>query len=124
MTRRGVIARLLTALCGAAIAAGGARAQDERVVWPAALHAKPEADPADKYTARDPWTSNGLDKVVVKVSAGPFRAERLEVLVPDLTVSSALAMRQAFPEVVWKPVLRANGEPVDKAFTLLRQVGR
>ncbi len=106
-----------SAMVGAA--ARGAE-KGERIRDAPTAYSLPEADPASRFTAREPLTSNGLDKVVVKLAASATGNPSLvEFLTPDLTPSAALELRQAFSDCIWKPALGPSGEPVTGEITLL-----
>ncbi|OFX25882.1 MAG: hypothetical protein A2V77_09670 [Anaeromyxobacter sp. RBG_16_69_14] len=118
----------LAALCvtsaAAGIAARGAE-KSRRIRGAPAAYGLPEADPASRFTAREPFTSNGLDKTVVKVAVEPTGTPKLvALLTPDLTPTGALELRQACSQCIWKPSLGPNGEPVTGEITLLDSLRR
>jgi len=87
-------------------ASRAATPESGRVRESPAAYSVPVGDPNDRFTtsARPPLSSNGLDKVVVKFDGlPPSRPVLVAALTPDLAPASAIEVRRAFGELLWKP---------------------
>ena len=124
LSSRACLAALCTISAAVGTAARGAE-ESPRIREAPATYGLPEADPASRFTVREPLTSNGLDRTVVKVSVEPNGTPKLvALLIPDLTPTAALELRQAFSECIWKPSLGPSGEAVTGEVTLLEALRR
>ncbi|HEY7724809.1 MAG TPA: hypothetical protein VH880_05715 [Anaeromyxobacteraceae bacterium] len=88
----------------AGCAAPGREARGER--WPetpAAL-AVPEPDPSCRGTVQEALGRGGLQRVVVRLAAGPSgRVEVVSFLSPDVTPAAQAEIRRALATCAWAP---------------------